>query len=167
MKKYLQLRAIAPAMALVLVSLSFISFTSAALASSSDRKSEPLEICIRKPSEIARYPDVARAIAGFGGLDVLEGDWKLTGLITVVAKARVGLSHTSSGFVVEINRSYTKPFYICVNEARPDLITLKVQQAENPSFAKLVLKPGKPNESLYVAAAKTSGKFVKFKRPND
>lgn len=133
--------------------------------SSSDSSSRSAEICIRKPSEIARYPDVAQAIAGFGGLDQLEGQWKLTGLITVFAKAHVNLTHSRSGFSVEINKAYSKPYYICVRESRPDLLVLRVQNAENPGFAVITLKPGRANESLYVAAAKTGGKFIKFKRP--
>ena len=129
--------------------------------------SEPLEICIRKPSDIAKSPDMAKAIAGFGGLDQLEGAWKLSGLVTLFTKARVDLSHTKTGFFVEINRQYTKPYYVCVNEARPELLILRIQQAQDPGFAKIILKPGKPGDSLGVAVQKSKGKFLKFTRPKD
>ena len=155
----------ASAAALVFVTFSslVVPQTAFALDESSDSSSRG-EICIRKPSEIARYPEVAQAVAGFGGLERLEGDWKMGGLISMFAKVQVGLSHTRSAFSVEIDKKYSKPFYICVNESRPDLLTLKIQQAENPSFSKIILKPGRSGETLYVGAAKTKWKFIKFNR---
>lgn len=164
MKKIRNSRAASP----MLVAAFFVLTVLALLVSfQAQAGSEPLEICVRKPSEIARNVEVAQAIAGFGGLERLEGAWKLSGLVTLFAKARVDLTHTRSGFYVQINRSYTKPFYICVNEARPELLILRVQQAEDQSFAKIVLKPGKPGESLQVAVQKSKGKFLKFTRPKD
>lgn len=164
MKKIRHSRSSSPALvalSVILVVLSFlISFSVEA------RSDEPVEICVRRPSEIAKYVEVAQAVAGFGGLAALEGEWKLTGLVTMFAKAKVELSWTRTGFFVLANGRINS-FQFCVNEARPELLTMRVNNPLDPSLAKLVLKPAKPGETLSVATAKTGGKFMKFKRISD
>lgn len=142
----------------------------AAFAGPDDRQLElfgtSLETCARKPADLSKSPVLAQTIADFGGLEGLRGQWKIAGLAAMVAKAEVNLTYTRAGFFVEIDKKYTKPFYLCATEDRPGQVVMRVQGAENPAFAKLVLKPGRKDDSMSVAVSKSGWKFLKFKRAN-
>jgi hypothetical protein len=122
------------------------------------------ETCARTPQEVTTSPLLKSTMQKFGGASGVFGTWDLAGLAGVFEKVSVRLAATSTAFSVQVDKDEPNDFWLCADEASPDVFKMRVQSARDPSNALILIRAREPGQTVMVASAKTNWKFMKFKR---
>lgn len=162
---------------MMLIKLSLTSLIAFALLSSVSATAQPFfeelayplasEICADGPRDLANMRPIQDTLQTFGGLNGIEGAWRLSGLAGVIAKVRVTIGYTSNYFFVRTDQNPPQPLQLCFSPETPDILRLRIPSAHDKQIALIFVKPGNIGQSIYVAAEKSNWKFHKFKRVTD
>lgn len=150
---------------IVLTALAILVSSSVGLAQAKDEGREP-EICAHNPAEAEENPVIAELVGTFGGVQKMNGHYKLAGLAGEVASVRVSFFADEKSFSVKANKDPIKTISLCYVEAAPNQLRVRVKEPLDPRNGLLLVKPvtTEGKTGIYIANNISKWKFHRFKR---
>lgn len=120
------------------------------------------ENCVEGITSLNSNPDVHSRLTKFGGIEGIAGEWKLKGLMGVIAKTNVEFKIQDDSFFVRINRDPLKQVWICQGE-NADVVKVKILKPKYPKNGTILLKAAS-DDQVQIAASSSGWRFMKFKK---